>query len=300
MGDDLIQPFMLESSGLRGRMVRLGPALDAILTRHPYPEPVALLLGEAIILGAVLAGGLKFEGIFSLQLNGNGPVSMLVMDMTSEGHLRAYARYDGDADLSAGDGAGNTGLPALVGKGRMAFTVDQGPETERYQGIVELVGDSLSECVQHYFRQSEQIDTGISVAVGKTDAGWRGGGIAIQRLPDQNPLPVGSEHEDDWRRAMVLLGSAQRWELANPALEPNTVLYRLFHEDGVRVFDPSSLTFVCRCSEEKVGRALASLPQDDLEDLAEDGVARVTCEFCNTTREFQLGDVAGYRGNARS
>ncbi|MEO1020877.1 MAG: Hsp33 family molecular chaperone HslO, partial [Pseudomonadota bacterium] len=151
-----------------------------------------------------------------------------------------------------------------------------------------------------YFRQSEQIDTGISVAVEQTDAGWRGGGIAIQRLPDQNPLPVGSEQEDDWRRAMVLMGSAQRWELADPTLEPNTVLYRLFHEDGVRVFDPSALTFECRCSEEKVGRALASLPPDDLADLADDGIARVTCEFCNTTREFPLGDVASYRSDARS
>lgn len=297
-GDDRVQPFMLEASGLRGRMVRLGLVLDEILGRHPYPHPVALLLGEAVVLGAVLASGLKYEGIFSLQLNGDGPVSMLVMDMTSAGKLRAYARYK-DADGLDAD-SNELRLASLVGKGRLAFTVDQGPDTERYQGIVELVGETLSECVQHYFRQSEQIDTGICAAVDKTDRGWRGGGIAIQRLPDQSPVPVGSEHEDDWRRAMVLMGSAQQNELANADIDPNTLLYRLFHEDGVRVFDPLPLAFECRCSRDRVGRALASLPPDDLAELAEDGTASVTCEFCNTTREFQLGDVAEFRSNDQS
>lgn len=297
--DDLIQPFMLETSGLRGRMVRLGPVLDEIVGRHPYPGAVATLLGEAVVLGALLASGLKYDGIFSLQLNGDGPVSMLVMDMTSEGKLRAYARYDGAADVLDAE-TGPAGLSSLVGKGRLAFTVDQGPETERYQGIVELVGETLSECVQHYFRQSEQIDTGICAAIDKTVQGWRGGGIAIQRLPDHSPVPVGSEHEDDWRRAMVLMGSAQQSELASAAIDPNTLLFRLFHEDGVRVFDPSPLAFECRCSRDKVGRALASLPPDDLADLAIDGTASVTCEFCNTTREFPLGDVAEFRGNGLS
>lgn len=291
---DRIHPFMLEVSGLRGRLVRLGPALDEILERHPYPDPVAQLLGEAVILGTVLASGLKYDGIFSLQLRGDGPVSLLTMDMTSEGQLRAYARYDDGADLE-----GEAAMTDLVGKGYLAFTVDQGPGTDRYQGIVDVQGDTLSDCVQHYFRQSEQIDTGISVSVKKTEGGWFGGGMAIQRLPDQQqPAFSGNQHEDDWRRAMVLMGSARESEMADPGLPPNTLLFRLFHEDGVRVFTPTPVVVDCRCSRDKIGQVLASLPPEELEELSDDGAASVTCEFCNETRSFTLDDVAGYRSDA--
>ena len=291
---DRIHPFMLEVSGLRGRLVRLGPALDELLGRHAYPGPVAALLGEAVVLGTLLASGLKFDGVFSLQLRGDGPVPLLTMDITSEGKVRAYARFEEEAGLESRAGAA---VQDLIGKGYLAFTVDQGPDTDRYQGIVDAQGETLSDCVQHYFRQSEQIDTGISASVKKTGAGWFGAGMAIQRLPDQHPPLAGNQGEDDWRRAMVLMGSVQDSELTDPALPPNTLLFRLFHEDGVRVFTPTPVAVDCRCSRDKIGQVLASLPRDELEELTEDGETRVTCEFCNQTRVFTLDDIAGYRGN---
>lgn len=291
---DGVHPFMLDKSGLRGRLVRLGPVLTEILAYHSYPTPVALLLGETIILGAVLANGLKYDGIFTLQLKGDGPVSMLMMDITSDGNVRAYARYDEGAEWGPETKSGQV---SLIGTGYLAFTVDQGPDTDRYQGIVDLQGETLSDCVQHYFRQSEQVDTGITVSVTKTGAEWSGGGMAIQRLPDQEMAQSGNFDEDDWRRAMVLMGSAKSEELTDIGLDPYRLLFRLFHEDGVRVFTPKPIVAKCRCSTDKIGQALASLPPDDLADVAIDGMASVTCEFCNRTRDFPLADVAKYRGN---
>ena len=170
--DDLVQPFQIDSSGLRGRLVRLGPALDEILTRHAYPEPVAMMLGEAIALAAALAGALKYEGVFTLQTKGDGPIGMLVADVTSAGALRGYAQYDAGklAKAIATSPGGATGIgdsvPRLLGAGHLAFTVDQGEHTDRYQGIVELQGSTLAECAHHYFRQSEQVEAGLKVAVG--------------------------------------------------------------------------------------------------------------------------------------
>lgn len=294
---DRVHPFMLDESGLRGRLVRMGPLLDEILGRHPYPQPVAQLLGEAIILGTVLANGLKYEGIFTLQLKGDGRVSMLMMDITSAGQVRAYARYDETAEYGADVGGqeADAGLAALMGKGYLAFTVDQGADTDRYQGIVELKGETLSDSVQHYFRQSEQVDTGITASVSKTPTGWFGSGMAIQRLPERQSVQAGNLDEDDWRRAMVLMGSVKPSELADPTLDPNTLLFRLFHEDGVRVFVSTPLVAECRCSTQRIGQVLASLPPEELADLAIEGKASVTCEFCNQTREFPLSDVAKYR-----
>lgn len=293
IGEDRLQPFMLDVSGLRGRLVRLGPSLDEVIDRHDYPPPVASLLAEVVLLGTVLAGGLKYDGIFTFQLKGDGPVSMMMMDITSGGELRAYTQLKAEAEIPS-----EPTLKTLVGKGYLAFTVDQGPDTDRYQGIVELTGDTLSDSVQHYFRQSEQVDTGIAVAVARLEAGWRGGAIVIQRLPDDQAQVLGNRDEDDWRRAMVLLGSATATELYDPSLPPNTLLFRLFHEDGVRVFSPSPIQFKCRCSDERIRRVLASLPPQELVELSIDGEASVTCEFCNTTRTYSIDDIAQFRNQA--
>ncbi len=286
--DDIVQPFQIEASGLRGRLVRLGPALDQVLSRHDYPEPVAGILGEAVVLAAILASALKYDGVFSLQTKGDGPVSMMVVDITSTGDLRGYARFDSDRIKSV------TGreVATLIGDGLLAFTVDQGEFSDRYQGIVELSGDTLGDCLQHYFRQSEQLDAGIMISAGKGDGGWRAGGVMIQRLPDPEREVPSSDSEDDWRRAMILLGSATDAELLNPALAANGLLFRLFHEDGVRVFPPASLSFSCRCSRERVAGMLGSLPRAELEDMKEDGMVSVQCEFCTDTYLFDDDQLA--------
>ncbi|WP_207480395.1 Hsp33 family molecular chaperone HslO [Arenibaculum pallidiluteum] len=287
--DDIVQPFQIDASHLRGRMVRLGGALDEILTKHAYPGPVAQLLGETITLAATLAGMLKYQGVFTLQTKGDGPIRLMVADVTSTGDLRGYAQFDAERLPEATAAP----VPDLLGKGYLAFTVDQGEHTERYQGIVELSGATLTDSVQHYFRQSEQLETGIRVAVEKRGEGWRGGALMLQRLPGEGgTVQPGSDVEDDWRRAMVLMSTAEGGELTDPGLGANDLLYRLFHEDGVRVWPPTALRQACRCSRERVATVLASLPREEVETLKVEGKVSATCEFCNSTYDFDDADLA--------
>lgn len=296
----LIQRFRIERHGLRGRLVRLGALVDGVLDRHRYPEPVAVMLGQTLALAAALADGLKYEGVFTLQTRGDGPVTLMVADVTSEGRIRGYAQYDRErlaATLAAApDGRVGDSVPQLLGAGHLAFTVDQGPETERYQGVVELSGSTLADCVHHHFRQSDQLDAAVKVAVGRaeTDAGkqaWQAGAMMIQRLPG-NPRANGplrasfEESEEGWREAVVLMGSATAAELIDPGIAPNVLLYRLFHEPGVRVYKPIPLNVGCRCSRQRVADMLRSFPRSRIEELKIDGEVIVTCEFCATRYVF--------------
>ncbi len=300
---DVVQPFQLEHGRFRGRAVRLGPALDRILGAHDYPRPIANLLAEALVHTVLLSAMLKYDGIFTFQIKGNGAVSLLICDITTAGDLRGYVQYDPDliAQLSdVVDEAPGIAARSLLGEGYLAFTVDQGVDTDRYQGIVELSGTTLTEAVQHYFRQSEQIVTGIRLAVDRRADGWQAGAIMLQRLPEQMAeAAVGSAVEDDWRRDMLLLDTCTDVELLDPALDIRSVLYRLFHEDGVRVFDPTEIRRGCRCTVDRIERMLASLPVQSLDELKVDGVISVTCEFCNQSYVFndraisRLQELAG-------
>jgi molecular chaperone Hsp33 len=298
--DDLIQPFRIDPFALRGRLVRLGPTVDRILSQHDYPEPVAAILGEAITLAIVLSGMLKYDGVFTLQTKSDGPVKLLVADVSTEGAVRGYAQYDRDrveaeparAIPKAG---GSPSVPELIGSGYIAFTVDQGEHTERYQGIVELAGSNLAECAQHYFRQSEQIQAGIKLSVARSgeNGAWRAGGLMLQRVPPEGGYKViADDVEDGWRRAMVLMSSATPDELVDPELSPRRLLFRLFHEDGVRVFETHPLEARCRCSRERIAGILRSLPREDIDEMRADPVTTVTCEFCNTTYHFTADDLA--------
>src|SRR5260370_22140279 len=190
--DDLVQPFRIDPFALRGRLVRLGPAIDRILSQHDYPEPVAAMLGEAITLAVVLAGALKYDGIFTLQTKGDGPIRMMVADVSTEGALRGYAQYD-EAKLKAALAparASSPSVPLLVGSGYIAFTVHQCEDTDRHQGIVELAGSTLAECARHYFRQSEQLKADLKLSVAHSGPGstWRAGGLMLQPLPPEGCL----------------------------------------------------------------------------------------------------------------
>ena len=284
-GGDLVQPFQIEGPGLRGRLVQLGPAVDTILTRHDYPPAVAGLLAEALTLAAALSAALKYDGVFTLQIKGSGPVKMLVADVTSAGALRGYAEVEGV--VPSPREAKDAPVKHLVGEGYLAFTVDQGTHTERYQGIVELTGDTLVDSVHHYFRQSEQFSAAVRLATGRgEDGAWRSGALMLQRLPDKERIVVREERDEDWRRAVILMTSASDAELLDPELDPRELLYRLFHEDGVRVFEPHGLAFGCRCSRERAARILASLPRAEVAELTVDRKVTVTCQFCNTTETF--------------
>jgi len=294
--DDLVQPFQIDPFALRGRLVRLGPAVDRILSQHDYPEPVAAILGEAIVLAVVLAGALKYDGIFTLQTKSDGPVRLIVADVSTEGAVRGYAQYDRERLEGVSPPAGSSpSVPELIGSGYIAFTVDQGEHTERYQGIVELIGATLAECAQHYFRQSEQIRAGIKLSVARAgdNGAWRAGGLMLQRVPPEGGYTViADDVEDGWRRAMVLMSSATPAELVDPGLSPHRLLFRLFHDEGVRVFRTHPIEARCRCSSERIGRILRSFPADDIEELRKDKVISVTCEFCNTRYEFAGEDFA--------
>ncbi|RVU36407.1 molecular chaperone Hsp33 [Hwanghaeella grinnelliae] len=283
--DDVIQPFMIERTGMSGRSVKLGPALDAILGRHDLPEAVSVLLGQFLALAVGLATALKYEGVFTLQTKGDGPVPMMVADVTHDGHVRGFAQVKGDVPSLAD--ASNALIPKLLGAGYLAYTVDFSTSAERHQGIVSLDGASLADVIHHYFEQSAQFDAAVALAAGKDAADrWRASAIVVQHLPAEGGVGGVEIDADDWRRTTTLLGSATSVELLDPDLPPADMLYRLFNEDGVRVFEPRPVQDVCRCSEERMLNALAALNDDEIQEVVKDGAVVMTCEFCNTTRSF--------------
>jgi len=300
---DLVQPFLLETSGIRGDLVRLGAVAEHIVTRHAYPGPLAALLVEMLTLTAMLSSMMKYDGVFSLQTSGDGPVRLMVSDMTSMGHLRGYAGFDAERLTAVGAGVTELlgpgvaellgpGVAELLGKGHLAYTIDQGPDMERYQGIVALSGATLADCLQHYFLQSEQIQTGLIVASGRVGGTWRAAGLILQRLPEEAAGGAAEAVPDDdaWRRAMVLQASCTEAELLDPDLPVNDLLYRLFHEEGVRVFQRRPLVARCRCARARLEETLQSLPRAEIEDLKVDGEVVVTCEYCN--RRYRFDDAA--------
>lgn len=300
--DNIIQPFSLESSNLRGRSVRVGSVMDEVLGPHNYPNPVAHLVAETMTVSLLLSSMLKYEGIFTLQAQGDGPISTLVADVTTAGEVRGCATFDRErlqhsreqlSALKAGESAQNH-LAQYLGKGYIAFTVDQGAKTDRYQGIVELKGASIVDCVQHYFNQSEQIGSGIKMAAGKRGDVWRAGAIMLQHMPeDQHNPAAGADNlrEDDWRRAMILLDTCTDEELLDPDLHSNALLTRLFHEEGVRVYDQINVTKGCRCNADKVLNILSQMPEDDISHMAKDDKIEMHCEFCSYDFVFDIKDI---------
>jgi molecular chaperone Hsp33 len=313
--DDTVLPFAVKSLDLRGRIVRLGPAVDAILTSHDYPAPVAKLLGEAIVLTVMLGTSLKFEGRFILQTQSDGPVRMLVVDFTSPGKVRACARFDAArvAEAIAGNAAD---AGRLLGSGHLAMTIDQGPEMNRYQGLVPLEGAGLEQAAHEYFTRSEQIPTRVRLAVaeefiaGKNGARrhWRAGGILLQFLPnsterarqaDLHPgdAPPGTAphvvpEDEAWVEGRSLVATVRDIELIDPELSSERLAYRLFHEPGVRVYRPTPVEAQCSCSRDNVENMLKSFSQADRDDMVENGKITVTCEFCSSTYIFEPHEIA--------
>ena len=307
-------PFEVATLDLRGRVVRLGPAVDEILNKHAYPAPVAKLLGEALVLTAMLGSALKFEGRFILQTQSDGPVSMLVVDFTAPSNMRACARFDAER-VAAAIAAGKADAGALLGKGHLAMTIDQGPDTNRYQGLVALDGGTLEDAAHEYFLRSEQIPTRVRLAVaeefraaqGGATRRWRAGGILLQFLPksperarvadlDPGDAPEGHERhevaEDDaWMEGRALIETVEDVELIDPLLSSERLVYRLFHEPGVRVFRANELRAQCSCSRDSVEAMLKSFSQDDRDHMIENGKISVTCEFCSATYDFAPTEV---------
>ena len=307
-GDDHVVPFEVGPLDVRGRAVQLGPMLDAILSRHAYPEPVARLLAEACVLTVLLGTSLKFEGKFILQTRTDGPVDMLVADFATPHSLRGYARFDADR-LEALTAAGAVSSETLLGNGVLALTIDQGAHTQRYQGIVQLDGTSLEEAARTYFRQSEQIPTDVRLSVAKlVEPGgheqWRAGGLLAQFLPEAPErmrvpdLPGGDDPAGDvagagpepddnsWQELLALLATVEPTELIDPTVGAERLLFRLFHEHGVRVFPGVEVADRCSCSRDKIHGILSGFTAQEIRDSTEDGKISVACEFCSTQYDF--------------
>ena len=326
VADDAILPFEVASLDLRGRVVRLGPSLDTILNAHAYPPGISKLLGEAIVLTVLLGSSLKFEGRFILQTKTDGPVRLLVVDYRSPGLVRACAQFD-SAAVAAGP---SKSAVELLGHGHLAMTIDQGPEMSRYQGLVALNGGTLEDAAHEYFLRSEQIPTRVRLAVAEefsaaklvVGAGaasaqvrspprhaWRAGGMLLQFLPkkvermrgpdlDPGDAPAGTAphvvaEDDAWVTGQALIATVEDLELIDPELSSERLLFRLFHEHGVRVFRSTVVEAKCSCSRENVANMLKSFPQDDRDDMVENGVISVTCEFCSSHYVFEPAEVAG-------
>jgi molecular chaperone Hsp33 len=263
-------------------VVRLGRVLDELFALHDYPRQVEQIVAEALAATVLLASLLKYDGVFTLQAKGDGAVSLLVVDVTTAGDVRAYSRFDADS-LPPADTAAS--FLSLFGEGYLAFTVDQGENTEAYQGIVALTGPTVTDCLAHYFEQSEQLLTAAKLAARHYPDGWRAGAVLIQHLPeeDEGRIPKSAaDNEEDWNRARILMNTVAEVELLDRTLDLGSLLYRLFHEEQVRVFPPHAIQRGCRCSAERVERALQAIPESELEDLKVDGEITVTCEFCST------------------
>jgi molecular chaperone Hsp33 len=293
-----ITPFHLPGRPVRGRLIRLGQLADALLTRHDNHACVTRLAGEALALAAGLATALKFRGAFSLQAKGDGPIGLLLADCTDTGALRGYARADG-AKLAAllADHPEPTARQ-LLGQGYLAFTVDQGPETEPHQGIVAIEGDDLADMALHYFQTSEQLRCFVRLACEAGPEGWRASALIMEKVAagggtndDADP----QAHDESWLTACALAATLRDDELLDDELPPDRLLYRLFHTEGVAADRPRALAYGCRCSRAKLSGILESFPPDDLDHMAVDSDIVMTCEFCNLDFRFPRDAL---RGNA--
>ncbi len=309
---DTVLPFQVGASIARGRLIRADAAADEILRQHDYPEPVSMLLGEAIVLTALLGTTIKIDGKFILQTNSDGPVSTLVVQYTSGGDLRGYASFDAEKLAAVGAAGGRRTARELLGDGHLAMTIDPGPGMDRYQGVVALEGESLTDAADLYFRQSEQIPTFIRLAVARAYTGgsngsrgnwtWRAGGLLVQKLTSEggtdaeagdDDADAGEDDGEDWTRTQVLASTVEDHELLDPGLTSEGLLYRLFHEEEVRVFEAMRVQARCSCSRERIEEVLDSFDESDIAGMAENGVITVRCEFCNRHYNFEPEDFGG-------
>lgn len=271
---DSLQRFVFEGAPIRGEIVRLDSTYRAVLDRRDYPPVVRELLGEFMAAAALLTATLKFDGRLSLQVQGNGPIGLLVVECTAAGAMRAIAQWQGEVPAGS--------LRRMVGDGRFAMTIDPEGSRERYQGIVAIEGETVADALEHYFAQSEQLDTRLWLAAGPDQAA----GMLLQKLPQ-----AGNEDPDIWARAVHLGSTLTRTELL--ALPVREILRRLYHEEDIRLFSRRPVSFRCSCSRERVEGVLRMLGRAEVDSILEEqGRIEVDCEFCGSRYAFDSVDAA--------
>ncbi|WP_165380316.1 Hsp33 family molecular chaperone HslO [Candidatus Finniella inopinata] len=286
-------PFYLDHAHVKGRLIRLGSVIEELLANHQYPDFVNQYVAELVALTAALSVDVKYDGIFTLQVSAHpdheGPIRLITVDINTQGHVRAYAQlapaFESTKDYHS------LSLLDVFGQGFMVFTADLAHQTERYQAIVELTGKTLADCMHHFFRQSDQIATGLVVfsQPSRSDGQLMAGALILQRLPlEQTSTSEQKEQEeDDWITNLSLLGTLTKHELLDADLGSEQLLHRLFHERQLQLLEPKSLKAQCSCSKDRIEKVIQNFPLEDRMDMAVDGEIKVVCEFC--TADYRFG-----------
>ncbi len=304
-GDDIVTVFQLEGRPVRGRVVRLGATADAILSSHDYPASVARLVGEAAMIATLIGDSLKFDGKLIVQasgpgsqgrqVEGEGAVAFVVADFVPGEGVRGYAKYEPDrVKMLEKVHGGPVGAQMLLGGGHFAMTVDPGPGMERYQGVTPIKGESLADSAEHYFKQSEQVPSRLKLAVGRqmVEGGahvWRAGGALIQRIASDETR---GDTQADFDHARALFDTIDADELIDPNITSGRLLFRLFHEEGVRIEESRPAPRRCACEQDRLARLLARFPSDDREHMSDEaGRVAMTCEYCNIEWTFSAEEI---------
>lgn len=280
---DQLHRYLFEQFAVRGELVTVSETWKQILENHNYPLPVKNLLGELLVATSLLTATLKFAGDITVQLQGDGPMTLAVINGNNQQQMRGVARVQGDVPE-------NADLKTLVGNGYLVITISP-EEGERYQGVVGLEGDTLAACLEDYFMRSEQLPTRLFIRTGEVDGQPAAGGMLLQVLPAQDA------QTNDFEHLATLTETIKAEELFN--LSATDVLWRLYHEEEVTVYDPQAVEFKCTCSRERCAGALKTLPDEEIDSImAEDGEIDMHCDYCGTHYVFNAMDIAEIRNNA--
>ena len=280
---DQLHRYLFENFSVRGELVTVSDTWQHIMENHDYPAPVKTILGELLVATSLLTATLKFDGDITVQLQGDGPMNLAVINGNNNQQMRGVARFKGDIPADAD-------LKTLVGNGYLVITITPA-EGERYQGVVGLEGDTLAACLEDYFLRSEQLPTRLFIRTGDVDGKPAAGGMLLQVLPAQDA------QADDFNHLAALTETIKAEELLT--LPANDVLWRLYHEEEVTLYEPQMVEFKCTCSRERCADALRTLPDEEVNSIiAEDGEIDMNCDYCGNHYVFNAMDIAEIRNNA--
>ncbi len=292
--------FHIDNGAFLGRIVRLDEVLNVILGKHKYPTQVSATLAECTALGILLSSTIKYNGLFTLQIESKGQISMVAVDVTSDGKIRACANFDAEKIKQAKELRKTEDVieeaPHYLGEGVLAFTVDQGENTQLYQGIVELRGKTMSECAARYFKQSEQIDTYLQLylQVPKSEHdGWKAAGVLLQKMPEiGGKVSTDIDIDELWNEAQIFMQSLKTEEIFDYKLSSSEILNRLYHANNLVISNTKEYKFGCRCRRDKLLNTLHTFSQDDIEAMIENNKITATCGFCAECYSFEPGEIS--------
>jgi len=280
---DQLHRYLFENHAVRGELVTVSDTWQRIMENHDYPQPVKTILGELLVATSLLTATLKFDGDITVQLQGDGPMTLAVINGNNKQQMRGVARVQGEV-------ADDASLKDLIGNGYLVITISP-EEGERYQGVVGLEGDTLAACLEDYFMRSEQLPTRLFIRTGTVDGKGAAGGMLLQVLPARDA------QIDDFNHLATLTDTIKAEELLT--LPANEVLWRLYHEEEVTLYDPQDVVFTCSCSRERCAAAIRTLPDEEIDSiLAEDNEIDMNCDYCGSHYVFDAMDIAALRNNA--